>query len=287
MDRRIAAIVPEDRERVMESTSDPFIIPAERLPEGFAQRIEDPPAEPVPARPAATAVLMRDGEAGPEVLLLRRHRSSGFVPGAYVFAGGRVDAADGDARILARAPTLAGRADPEPAYWVAAAREVFEETGVLLAVDASGEAAPDAGSSERVAEWREALLAGNAGMRDVLEALDLRLALEDMVYFAHWITPVVEPRRYDTRFFLACLPAGRSALADPREMTDAVWLTPEAALRRFVEGTLPMVFPTVRTLETLKPFRTTAEALDAFRHATVSPILPRLVRRGNGVTIEV
>lgn len=271
----------------MESTSDPFIIPADRLPRGFAERIEQPPAEPVPARPAATAVLLRDGRAGPEVLLLRRNRSSGFVPGAYVFAGGRVDEADADARILERAPGLEGRSAPEPAYWVAALREMFEETGVLLAVDAAGVAAPDAGASEEISHWREALLAGGAGMLELLDALELRLALEDVVYFAHWITPVVEPRRYDTRFFLARLPKGRTAAADPREMTDAVWLTPDAALRRFAEGTLPMVFPTVRTLETLRPFRSATETLDAFRNVTVDPILPRLVRRGNGVTIEV
>ena len=262
------------------------MIPFERLPPGFAERIEDPPEPPAEARPAATAVLLRDGAASLEALLLRRHRSSGFVPGAYVFPGGRVDAADADPATLALLDGREPGAEPDASYIAAAVREVFEETGVLLARDAAGRPAPDAREPE-IARWRAALLEDRATLADVLGALGLRVAAADIVYCAHWITPVAEPRRYDTRFFLARLPDGAEASVDEREMTDAVWLPPAAALERFRAGRLPMVFPTVHTLESLAPFASVAAALDAFRGCVVAPILPRLVRRPDGVAIVV
>jgi len=264
-----------------------YVIPKDRLPDGFAERIDHPPAEPVPPRPAATIVLLRDGAAGLEVLLLRRTRESGFVPGAFVFPGGRVDDADGDPRLLERAAGLDGRTEPPTAFWVAAVREAFEEAGVLLARDAEGRTVPDAGRDARVAAWREALLAERTSLCDVVHEEGLRLDFGDVVYSAHWITPVVEPRRYDTRFFLARLPDGCDVCIDEREMTDAVWLSPSDALERFRAGRLPMVFPTVSTVESLTPYRTVADALNAFRNRTVTPILPRLVRIPDGVTIVI
>ncbi len=275
-----------------------FVIPSDRLPAGFAERVEDPPVPPAEPRPAATAVLARDAAAGDgaaagiEVLLLQRHHASGFVPGAYVFPGGRVDEADAapaSAELLARAlPPDDRRAfEPPAAFWMAVVREVFEETGILLAADAAGRPAPDAGSEPRLAEWRERLLGERAGLAELLEAEGLLPALGDVVYCAHWITPVAEPRRYDTRFFLARLPAGRAATVDAREMTDALWLAPAEALRRFHEGALPMVFPTVKVLEALAPHATVAAALAAFRGKPVAPVLPRLVRSEGGVGIVV
>lgn len=292
-----------------------FVIPSDRLPAGFAERVEDPPLPPADPRAAATAVLLRDCEAqrnggehggsagdawassaqraqGFEVLLLQRHHATGFVPGAYVFPGGRVDEEDGSpaaAALVARAlpPAMDVALEPPPAFWIAVLREVFEETGVLLAADAAARPAPDAASEPRLAEWRERLMGGRAGLAQLLEAEGLLPALHDLVYCAHWITPVAEPRRYDTRFFLARLPAGRRAVADAREMTDAVWLSPAEALRRFRDGALPMVFPTVKVLEALEPYATVSTALAAFRGRVVVPVLPRLVRTADGVGIVV
>lgn len=264
-----------------------YQIPAERLPPGFAQRIEAPPEPPAEPRPAATAVLLRDGAAGPEILLMKRHRQAGFVPGAYVFPGGRVDDADADPRLLAFAPALAGAVEPPAPYWFGAAREIFEETGVLLASGPSGRPAADAAHDPALEALRERLMSGGATLLDVLDAAELRLDLRRMVYCAHWITPVVEPRRYDTRFFLAELPEGREATADPREMTDAVWLTATDALDRFRANRLPMVFPTVKMLEALAGFPSAGAALEAFRGRPVSAILPRLVRTPRGVAITL
>lgn len=300
---------------------DDDLIPADRLPPGFVPRIDDDAAggdasgEVSTPVPSATVVLVRAGADGPEVLLLKRLRSSGFVPGAFVFPGGRVDAADSSADLIARTEGMT--AEPEPAYWMAAAREVFEETGLLLGTRADGtscaspvarnaagasnaaelsdaagasnaaELSDAAGTDGTLERWRTRLLAGDTTLIDVLQAEDIRLDFRCTAYCAHWITPVAEPRRYDTRFFLAEVPADCVARIDDREMSEFVWLTPIQALRRFEEGTLPMVFPTVRTLHELARFQSIDDALEHYRTTTIQPIQPRLVRRDGGYGIVV
>lgn len=260
-----------------------MFIPAERLPPGFIERIGTGPETAATPRPASTIVLMRDTPGGAQVLLMRRNRSAGFVPGAYVFPGGRVDEADADPSLWGETPLPAR---PAPSFWAAAIRELFEETGVLLAREETGGFAPDA-TTPVWAEWRDSLLEGRTTLRRMLEAHGLRLALDRIIHLAHWITPVAEPRRYDTHFFLASMPASREAAADPREMSDAQWLSPAQALDRFASGDLPMVFPTVRTIEMLAAFETVGAALEGLRDRLVQPVLPRLVRTAHGVTLEV
>jgi 8-oxo-dGTP pyrophosphatase MutT (NUDIX family) len=267
-------------------TDPDFVIPEERLPSGFAQAVDQPTSPPAEAKPAATIVLMRDGAADLEVLLLKRHRASGFVPGAYVFPGGRADAADAAPELLAHAENLHTAEVPLP-YWFAAVREVFEETGVLLARNADGAWISDTSHDDELEQLRLTLMDDDATLLDVVRAQDCRIDFADIVYFAHWITPEPEPRRYDTRFFAAALPAARNVRPDPREMTDALWLTPKAALARFAAGTLPMVFPTVKTLEQLQEFTKVAQALQTLRTRDVEPVMPRLVRTRGGVGIVI
>lgn len=286
-----------------------MVIPQHRLPPGFTDSIGRDVVEPAVPRPAATVILLRDGEHGPEALLLRRQLRTGFVPGAYVFPGGTVDPADGDVRLAelvtgieppapstpaaaatrghSQAEASAGALEPSLAYWVAAARELFEETGVLLARTAGGEPAADAHSEPALARARSVLLEDRSTMYDVLRSASLTLDFSAVVYFAHWITPVVEPRRFDTRFFMAALPPGQRAEHDPREMDDAVWLTPAAALARFHEGTLPMVFPTVHSLELISDFPRVDQLLAAFRGCEVRTVLPRLGHAPDGVVLIV
>jgi 8-oxo-dGTP pyrophosphatase MutT (NUDIX family) len=264
-----------------------FEIPEDRLPPGFVETVVDPPERPAAARPAATIVLMRDGAEGAEVLLMRRHARSGFVPGAWVFPGGRVDPADSAPPLYERIRGLPSDPVPEASFWTAALRELFEETGVLLARDGEGCWAPDASSDRAIEASRRALMDDEVSLMDVLEKHRLTLDAGDVVHLAHWVTPVVEPRRYDTHFFAATLPEGRAARHDPREMTDTAWIRPGDALDRFRHGDLPMVFPTVRTLERLDEYPTTEDALSDLRGGDVPRILPRLVRTENGVAIVV
>ena len=288
-----------------------YQIPAERLPEGFIETVGTVPEMPAVARPAATVVLVREGADGPEVLLLRRNRATGFVPGAWVFPGGRVDAADGEDALVERWDGLtregaAGRlglgerADPPAiAYYGAAVREAVEETGLWpgVVVCAGGSVAGRAvggpegtghGLSPReVSRAREALLGGGLPFAQVLKAVGARLDGSAVEYIAHWVTPLVEPRRYDTRFFAARVPPGAEAVYDEREMTGAVWLTPGAALARHRRGRLPMIFPTIRTLEDLCDFATVENLLAYYRGRAIPRVQPEIVRTATGVSLRV
>jgi len=280
--------------------SDPdFVIPFHELPERFAESVAHPPATPAPAHPSATIVLMRDGDGGPEVLLLRRNRSSGFVPGAYVFPGGRVDGADASAGLVARldgldAPAAAERLEitdeggpPALAYYLAAIREAFEETGILVAHDAASTPPPTAQESPAVSGLRNALMEEAISFEEVLDRVECRLDGNAVEYLAHWITPEAEPRRYDTRFFAAKVRPGAHALVDEREMIDALWVTPAEALRRRREGTLPMVFPTIRTLEDLSAFSSVDDILADLRGRRIPTIMPRMVTTPMGIGLEL
>lgn len=271
-----------------------LVIPLDRLPAGFARSVAHPPEHPAVPRAAATVVLMRDGREGPEVLLLRRSRTAGFVPGAYVFPGGRVDASDASDDVVARLDGLdAGSAaerlelhDADPpalAYYLAALREAFEETGILVARDASGASPPTAREDPEVDALRDDLMEDRLGFAQVLDRLSCRLDGAAVEYLAHWITPLPEPRRYDTRFFAARAHPGAGSVIDPREMTDAVWLTPREALRRREEGTLPMVFPTILTLRDLEPFPTVDAVLSHLRTLRIRTLMPRLVVTPEGL----
>jgi 8-oxo-dGTP pyrophosphatase MutT (NUDIX family) len=275
------------------------VIPFDRLPPGFAETLDSPPDVPVEPRPAATVVLLRDTSAGPEVLLLRRVRSSGFVPGAYVFPGGRVDADDSSPALEARLTGLDGSTaaarlglevdavPPALAYVLASIREAFEETGLLLARDERGRPLASAATDPRVAAARDRLLVDEGAFASILDELGVVLAGDAVEYVAHWITPVVEPRRYDTRFFAAAIEGPAEVSVNAAEMSDALWLTPGAALDRHGEGRLPMVFPTIHTLESLAGYDSATAILESFRSRPVPPILPRLVRTQGGVGLEI
>ena len=287
-----------------------YKIPAYRLPEGFVETVGKVPEVPAVARPAATVVLVREGAGGPEVLLLRRNRATGFVPGAWVFPGGRVDVGDGEDALVERWNGLtregaAGRlgmgegADPAAiAYYGAAVREAVEETGLWPGVVGGGGVASGSAGSEggvvgdgpsgvAFRQAREALLGQGASFAQVLRVLDARLDGSAIEYIAHWVTPTVEPRRYDTRFFAVRVPPWARAVYDEREMTGAVWLKPAAALARHRRGELPMIFPTIRTLEDLCDFAAVEDVFAYYRGRRVPRVQPEIVRTATGVSLRV
>jgi 8-oxo-dGTP pyrophosphatase MutT (NUDIX family) len=280
------------------ATDDPlvFLIPEAHLPDGFADRVERGAFTPAEPRAAATVVLLRDAPAGPEVLLLRRHRRSGFAADAWVFPGGVVDAPDRDARIVPRLDgplpvdwaARLGLPDQQEAaaYVVAAIREAFEETGILLARERRG-IHMDSCAAPWAALARRALLDETRGMYEVAAEHDLRLSGDAVAYLAHWITPEPEPRRYDTRFFLARVPADAHCDVHAAEMTDHVWLSAREAVARFERGEMKMLPPTVHTLRRLAGFGTADDAFAAVSAAPVPPILPVMRRHAEGVAIEL
>ena len=224
-----------------------------------------------PPHDAASVVLLRDDDAqGLQVLLLRRHGQSGVLGGAWVFPGGKVDANDGAPDALAlldRAPRqiapLLGEPDltPEAAagIFIAAAREAFEEAGVLLARPQNH--APQPALTTERAEPFAPLLARRA----------LRLDTQSLVPWSRWITPrqpSIMNRRFDTRFLLAALPPGQDARADDHEITETRWLTPRQALRLYARHEIDLVPPQIMSLLHLALYPSAAAALtDARSHS--------------------
>ncbi len=200
--------------------------------------------EPVATRPAATILLLRDGDEGLEVLMTRRSATASFAPGVFVFPGGALDAADASeqARALSRArPT---QPDDVMPHSVAAIREAFEELGVLLAYRQDGTLA-DASDLERLDRGRDADFFAQ------LESGGYSMALDRVWWLCHWITDRDLPKRFDVRFFVAPMPHGQEPVADEGEQFEPVWISPARALERHERGDFDMIFPTVRTLRRL------------------------------------
>ena len=217
-----------------------------------ATQLLHPQREPAVPRPAATVLLLRDTPAGLEVLMTRRSATASFAPGAYVFPGGGIDAADAQAHALAaRRPT-----QPEAALTqaIAAIRESFEELGVLLARHADGRpvAADDIAAFDRKAPFAQQV-----------RERGLVLAADQVHVLAHWITDRDLPRRFDVPFLVARMPEGQSPVADEAEQFEPAWVRPADALARHQAGQFFMIFPTIRTLERLAKFATVAAVLAA------------------------
>ncbi len=220
-------------------------------------------AAAVPIRQAATVALVRDGDAGLEVFMVRRTTAAVFSPGAHVFPGGALDAADRD-------PVLASRCDGIDdaganalldvdggglGYFVAAVRECFEEAGLLLA-RRDGVLVDDA---DAYGDDRDALNTGTTTFVDVLTRHSLTLAVDLLVPFGHWITPLGPPRRFDTRFFVAPAPRAQRPAHDGWETTESLWTRPAAVLVAADRGEVDLIEPTRHTLERLRGYASVDE----------------------------
>lgn len=227
-----------------------------------------PQREPATPRPAATVLLLRDGAQGLEVLMTRRSATASFAPGAYVFPGGGIDAADAQAHALAR--RRPGQGDGHLTEAIAAIRESFEELGVLLArhADDSPLTAAELAGLDR-----------HAPLLPQCRALGLRLAADSVYVLAHWITDRDLPRRFDVPFLVARMPADQTPVADDREQFDPVWVRPAEALARHRDGGFFMIFPTVRTLERLQDYPDVDALLRACA-ATEEPLWTSCPRAG-------
>ncbi len=227
-----------------------------------------PQREPATPRPAATVLLLRDGPDGIEVLMTRRSLTASFAPGAYVFPGGGVDAADGTAH--PHSTRRATQSDLHLTQAIAAIRESFEELGVLLAQHADGGAATDA---DIAALDRKQPFAAQCAARG------LKLSADKVHVLAHWITDRDLPRRFDVPFLVARMPAGQTPVADETEQFEPVWVRPADALSRHETGGFFIIFPTIRTLQRLKDFKTVDAVLTACA-ATEQPLWTSCPRAG-------
>jgi 8-oxo-dGTP pyrophosphatase MutT (NUDIX family) len=201
------------------------------------------------------------------VFLVRRHDNVAFMGGAYVFPGGRVDEADralGDAN----------------AFHAAAVRELFEEAGILLARRPGGERVALDGADEaaRFHAYRSALADGSRTLADVLSGEGLEPDFNALVLFAHWVTPEIEIKRFDTRFFVTVVPPQQVAVHDERETTHGEWMDPADAVERCRRDEIALPPPTWTTLRGLARFSTVDEALEWARAQRVVSVQPGFVR---------
>lgn len=248
--------------------------------------VDDP--ESVPMRDAATVVLVRTGESAPiEVFLMRRVKQMEFAGGMTVFPGGGVDPRDAEADLAWTGPgedwwaaQFYTDAATAQALVCAAVRELFEECGVLLAARPDG-SFPD--TSELTAE-RAGLVDKSLSFAQFLRDRDLSLRADLLRPLAHWVTPLGERRRYDTRFFLAVLPEGQSADGETTEASETGWATPQYAIDSWDDGKHFLLPPTWTQLKELSRYDSVDDAFAVDR--VIESITPNFVSTGDKMRIE-
>jgi 8-oxo-dGTP pyrophosphatase MutT (NUDIX family) len=241
---------------------------------------------PVPVRPAATVIILRDGAAGIELFMVERRREIEFASGALVFPGGKVDAEDADpAWEELAAATLPA---PERAFFVAAGRETFEEAGLMLARRQESEEMVDAATTDRLVEThRTRLLNGEVTFADILRGEELVLAADLLVPFAHWITPERVPKRFDTHFFLVAAPVTQLGVHDGAESAEGFWIAPQQALAEAQAGRRTLVFATRMNLTRLAGYGTVADAVAATRLQPVVTVVPKVKHTPEGRWLQI
>lgn len=246
-------------------------------------------AASVPVRPAATVMLLRDGADGLEVFMLQRTHGAAFARGQYVFPGGKVDDADHGELFE---PVCDGLDDPTAstrlglergglAWLVAATRECFEEAGVLLARPVDSDEVlrfDDPDVAARFNRARHEVYDTSLSLAELCRREGLMLMVDRMHLVDHWITPLGERRRFDTRFFVARAPEAQEPLHDDGETIASLWVGPAAALEMWRNGELQMFPPTVMSLEFLGAHATADDVLAAAAAVGIPPtVLPKVL----------
>jgi 8-oxo-dGTP pyrophosphatase MutT (NUDIX family) len=241
---------------------------------------------------AATVILLREWDPdGFEVFLLKRHEESSFMGGNFVYPGGKVDREDGSLETCSlcsgisaeEAFQLFGKTLPSDeclAHWVAGIRELFEEAGVLLAYDHQGKSLPltNPADRKRLLSYRDLIQEGKMSICQLAQEEKLLFALDQLHYYAHWITPEARSQRFDTRFFLAFHPVGQEASHDQTETTIGVWLSPRKALEKNSGGEVALSPPTLKTLEDLSRFKKIEEVFASLKTKAIRSILPVMTK---------
>ena len=240
------------------------------------------PPTPVPA---ATILIVRDGPGGLEVFMVKRHHQIDFVAGALVFPGGKVSKGDFDAGLLDVTDGAAGWSAEMRAMGAAAIREAFEESGILFAREPGREELIPAARAEALSHYRAKLEKNELTLHEMLKAENLRLACDRLVRFAHWITPEMMPKRFDTEFFLAAAPEGHTGRHDGRESVDSIWIRPEDAISDRKKWNV--IFPTKLNLMKLAKSREVASALAAARATEPLAVTPWSEQTENGPILRI
>jgi 8-oxo-dGTP pyrophosphatase MutT (NUDIX family) len=244
----------------------------------------DPKPSPTPL-PAATILLVRDAPDGLEVFMVKRHHQVDFVSGALVFPGGKVDKTDRETGLSDLTDGGEGWSEEMRALGACAIREAFEESGILLARDAASAQFIGAERLASLEHYRARLDKHEIGLAEMLRKEGLRLALDQLASFAHWITPEHMPKRFDTIFFIAPSPVGHAGSHDGRESVDSVWIAPQRAIDD--RKSWNVVFPTKLNLMKLAASRSVAEAVDVARAGTALTVTPWIEQSPDGAILRI
>ena len=249
----------------------------------------------VAPRPASTILLLRDsanaaeGRGEIEVFMMVRHYEIAFASGALVFPGGSVE--KGDHEIIARPELYSGGEGLDATglgFRIAAIRETFEESGILLARARGSKGLIDAKRAAEIEKTnRVALSEGKTTFLELLAKNGLVLTLDELVPYAHWITPIGMPKRFDTWFFLAAAPPEQVGAHDGKESTDSVWLSPREALAGGESGRFKLPFPTTRNLIKLGKQASVKAALEESRGKPVVTVMPVMTRLNGGRQLRI
>ena len=226
------------------------------------------------ARPASTILLVRDGPTGLELFMVVRHHQIDFATGAMVFPGGSAEESDFTiADDTARVAPIAGIDRTGLAMRVAAIRETFEESGILLARPRGGTALVDgAMTAQLLKDWSDKPFAA------MLAAHDLELAIDRLVHYAHWVTPTMMPKRFDTHFYMAAAPHDQFALHDGHEAVDSIWINPAEALKAAEAGRYTIIFPTRLNLGLIAQCTSVEDAMASTRARKIVTVMPEAVK---------
>ena len=242
--------------------------------------------EPVPA---ATILMLRNGkdDTSPlEVFMVERNHKIDFATGALVFPGGKVDPGDSSTLVIERTDGSIQN-EYKASLVTAAIREAFEECGILLARASGDEDIISADRLSTLTPYRKALNDNEISLENFLIKEDLRLAGDKLTLFAHWITPTMMPKRFDTYFFLAKAPQDHIPKHDGYESTDSTWITPQNAIDAAESKTRTIIFPTLLNLQKLSQYSTIEKAIQTTEAESIVTVLPTTEKRDDGNFIRI
>tara|TARA_A100000164_G_C21883365_1_gene761424 strand:+ start:57 stop:836 length:780 start_codon:yes stop_codon:yes gene_type:complete len=237
-------------------------------------------------KPAATVILMREVDEGDFEILLVKQSSRSVFGSLHVFPGGKLDPEDFNKDLYSycegmndeEASKKLGIESDGLAYWIACVRECFEEVGIML-INHEDLASQDACKLNYL---RGKLNNKEITFKDICTSESLRLRPKNIVPCAHWVTPTIEPKRFDTRFFLVKVDSKQLARHDGFELTESFWITPSDALKKLANGEMKMIIPTIKNIEKLNEFSSSSEAFDHFESLGdngITPILPKFIKK--------
>ena len=234
--------------------------------------------------PSATIIMLREENDCLEAFMVVRHHEIDFASGALVFPGGKIDQQDYEMDIYCE-----GINKDEPfdhAYKVGAIREAFEESGILFARTRGSKEIISSSKLKELSHYRKALHSGQITFRDFLVKENLVLACDELYQFAHWITPKMMPKRFDTQFFIARAPH-QTALHDGNESIDSFWLSPKEALEGNRNGKFTIIFPTRVNIEFLAEIESIERAIAESLRVKIKAVLPRVEHRDDGAYVVI